>query len=160
MNIILIGFMGAGKTTIGKLIAERLSMDFLDIDEEIEKQEQKEISKIFKEHGEHYFRDLETKYLKSIKNINKTVISTGGGLPIKEENQLLLNEIGITIFLDTSLEIIKKRLENDEKRPLAKNNLEELFEYRQPIYKNATQKVIDCDNMSIEEILNEIEKFN
>lgn len=159
MNIILIGFMGTGKTTIGKLIAEKRCMDFIDVDEEIEKQQKKAISKIFEESGEKYFRELETEYLKSIKNIENTVISTGGGMPVKEENQLLLNDIGITIFLNTSLEIIKKRLENDEERPLAKGNLQELFEYRKPIYKNMAKKIIDCDNLSIEEILEEIDKI-
>lgn len=160
-NILLMGFMGAGKSTIGKELALSLSYSFLDTDEMIEKKEGKEISQIFLQEGEKAFRDMETTLLKELGNIDKMVISLGGGMPIREENQKLMNALGLVVYLRTRKNTIIKRLEGDRKRPLLKGeNIEEkvgnLMKEREPIYEKAACIFVDTDEKSIKEIVEEI----
>lgn len=160
-NILLMGFMGAGKSTIGKELALSLSYSFLDTDEMIEKKEGREISQIFLQEGEKAFRDMETTLLKELGNIDKMVISLGGGMPIREENQKLMNALGLVVYLRTRKNTIIKRLEGDRKRPLLKGeNIEEkvgnLMKEREPIYEKAACIFVDTDEKSIKEIVEEI----
>lgn len=132
-NIILIGFMGCGKSTLGKKIAEKLSFSFVDMDAEIEKQEKISISEIFKTKGEEHFRALEHQMLLSFVSKTNLVISTGGGTPCFYNNMEIINSIGKSIYIDLPAETLAQRLENEKsKRPLiADLSKEELLLYIQ-----------------------------
>ncbi|WP_111308215.1 shikimate kinase [Confluentibacter sediminis] len=122
MNVILIGYMASGKSTIGRVLAEKLNHHFIDLDDYIEKKEQISIGNIFKSKGEIYFRKLEKKYLKAIlENENHVVLSLGGGTPCYGDNMnLILNDANsISIYLKTSIAALVSRLKNEKsKRPL------------------------------------------
>lgn len=160
-NILLMGFMGAGKSTVGKELALFLSYSFLDTDEMIEKKEGREISQIFIQEGEKAFRNMETTLLKELCNVEKTVISLGGGMPIREENQKLMDAIGSVIYLRARENTILKRLEGDKKRPLLNGEkIEErvgnLMNERESIYEKAAHMFVDTDEKTIKEIVEEI----
>ena len=118
-SIILIGYMGAGKSTIGKILAEKKQIPFFDTDIGIEEKQGRKISEIFRQEGEEYFRGLETDMLEELKEQKqKQVIATGGGLPMKVENQELLKKIGVIFYLVVKKETILERLREDKSRPL------------------------------------------
>ena len=119
MNIVLTGFMGTGKSTVGKILAKKLKMGYVNTDEIIEEKEKKKISQIFEEDGEDYFRKKEREVIKDISKDNHQVIDLGGGAIIKEENLKDLRKNGLIICLTASLEEIMKRTEEEE-RPLLK----------------------------------------
>lgn len=115
-----------GKSTLGKSLSEKLKYVFIDLDNEIEKHENKIINDIFKEHSEEYFRTIENKILNNLLKEPKTVISTGGGTPCFFDNMEKINENGITIFLDVPNDVLSKRIMNDKnKRPMFINKSEE-----------------------------------
>ena len=161
-NIILIGFMGCGKTTFGTWIAKNKKMDFCDTDALIVEKEKKSINDIFSENGEPYFRELETEIVKDlIKSRHNTVVSVGGGLPLKPENRELLKKLGTVVYLRTSVEELTKRLAGDTTRPLLQcedpaKRVEELLNYRDPIYEVGAHMVVQVDGKSVEEIVQEI----
>lgn len=161
-NIVLIGFMGSGKTTIGRLLAKQLDYSFLDTDEEIEQKENKTINKIFAEQGEKYFRTCETKLLEELSNSNeKCIISTGGGMPLLKENGKLLKKTGFVVYLSVQKDTVMERLKNDTTRPLLagdsmEKKVEDLLEFRNPIYEYTAHMMIKTDYKSIEEIVEEI----
>lgn len=126
-NIVLIGMSGAGKTTIGKLLSEKLDMDFLDTDEIIENDENRKIKDIFANEGEVFFRNLETECAKKVAKLKKVIISTGGGMILKEENMDALKESGVVIYLKRSVESIKKSMDTSN-RPLLRDGLSKLYE--------------------------------
>ena len=146
MTIFLIGFMGCGKTTIGKKLAKKLGYTFLDLDFEIEKQEQSTIAKIFELNGEEYFRNLEHQFLTSFNPKNNIVISCGGGTPCFFNNMEMMNHIGYTVYIQMKPEALYSRLKDAlTTRPLLQNKTEiELKKYihdklseREPYYLNA-----------------------
>ena len=160
--VYLIGFMGAGKTTISKLLANKFQLPFYDTDQEIEKNEKRSISDIFKKEGELYFRMLETEILKSINQ--NSIISCGGGLPIYNNNMELINSKGISIYLKASVNFLFDRLKKEKKsRPLINNKTDEELEFyiknelqnRKPFYKLASHTLL-VDNKSNDDILREI----
>ncbi len=163
-NIILIGFMGCGKSTVGKQLSRSLGWLFLDTDEEIEAREQTTISEIFKTRGEACFREMETAYLKELlekKGKENHVIAVGGGLPLKEENQELLQKLGEVIYLKASDETIYERLKGDKKRPLLqtqnpREKIREMMEQRKEKYQNCAKREIVVDEKTIAEIVEEI----
>ncbi|CRZ33669.1 shikimate kinase [Herbinix hemicellulosilytica] len=161
-NIILIGFMGSGKTSVGKILSEKLNYDFKDTDEMIETLEDTTINNIFRLHGEEFFRDLETTLLLSLKDtMRNTVLSTGGGMPVRESNRKILKEMGQVVFLRASADSILKRLSGDTTRPLLKNKnpketAERLLAQRTPYYEEAADVIIDTDNKAIDDIVGEI----
>jgi shikimate kinase len=108
--IFLIGFMGSGKTFLGKQLAQLLNYDFIDLDEEIEKDEYASIAEIFSSKGEAYFRSKESSFLKSLLQNQNAVIATGGGTPCFHDNMKWMNEHGISVYLKVSPEILFKRL--------------------------------------------------
>lgn len=146
-RVILIGFMGAGKTTLGKRLATRLNIPFFDSDAEIEKHHGKSIGEIFAEQGESHFREVERRYLESFNHNDEFVLATGGGMPCYGDNMELLNEMGITIYLERSAKELSHRLINAKvKRPLIEGLTEqELIQFiddklavREEYYKKAS----------------------
>ncbi len=124
MKILLMGFMGCGKSTIGKLISAKHSMDYIDLDEWIEKKEKKSIAEIFERKGEIYFRKAERKYLKKILKKDNIVIAAGGGTPCYSNNINLINENAVSFYLKVPAVKLYERLSQKkflENRPLLKN---------------------------------------
>ena len=118
-KLVLIGYMGAGKSTIGQALSKRMQILFSDTDTLIEEKQGRCIADIFAQDGEDYFRELETNCLKELlEQKEDRIVSTGGGLPLRKENQELLRQIGCTIYLQVSKETVLKRLEGDKNRPL------------------------------------------
>lgn len=161
-NIILIGYMGSGKTTVGQALADRLSYQFLDTDAYIEEEQNMTISHIFEKYGEEYFRNIETKTIENMeRNIKHNIISTGGGLPLRECNGAVLKKMGFVVFLSIKKETVLKRLEGDTQRPLLQGNdmeqkIEEMLNFRNPIYEYTAHLKVEVDNKTVEEITEEI----
>ena len=158
-NIILIGFMGSGKTTIGKALEEKTDMTFVDTDELIEAYEGCKISEIFVDKGEAYFRRLENETLKDLlTSTDNKVISTGGGIVTNQENIPLLKQLGKVFYLRIKPETVVKRLEGDKTRPLLIGEdklvkVEQLMTDRKELYEMAADKTIDTDGLSVSEIV-------
>lgn len=161
-NLILIGFMGAGKTTIGRLYAETYGLPLVDTDDLILEKAGKTIPEIFQSEGEEGFRQYETQVLRELlAGTDHTVISVGGGLPLREENRRILSQLGMVIYLDISVETVWKRLKGQTGRPLLEGeNVEErvnaLWSYRRPIYEQAAHKTVGADDKSPETIVKEL----
>lgn len=163
MNIVLIGFMGTGKSQIGKRLAKELRMSYLDTDELIEKREKDSISAIFRKRGEEYFRGLETKVVKEVALLDNYVISSGGGVVLREENITVLKKNAFIICLLASPQVIFGRTKGNENRPLLevnnqKKRIGELLELRKPYYEKAGFRV-DTSTLSSEEVVGKIVKF-
>ena len=156
--IYLTGFMGAGKTTIGKELAAKLALPVYDTDQEIEKREGKTIASIFAVEGESRFRELESQMLKELPK-EDCIITTGGGIILKEENRNWLKENGLSVYLHCDPDEIAKRLENDETRPLLsgerKKELHELFYSRLPLYREA-EWTLETTGKTVSYIIDEI----
>ena len=136
-NIVLIGMPGCGKTTVGKYLAKALEFEFIDCDRVIEETEGTSISNIFAEHGESYFRCLETKTLERLSTAENAVIATGGGCVERRENFEILKKSGTVVFVNRPLENILGDVDTS-KRPLLADGKERLFELskrRMPLYK-------------------------
>lgn len=161
-NIVLMGFMGAGKTTVGKCLAKSMNCELIDTDAQIEKEQGRKISDIFTEDGEQAFRDMETELLKRFVNrTDNLVLSIGGGMPVREENRALLRDIGTVVYLKTSKEEIIRRVSGDSKRPLLQGgDLEEkvtsLMNAREHIYIETAHREVLTDGKHPEELVKEI----
>ncbi len=161
MNIILIGFMGTGKTSVGKLLAHKIKKKFIDIDDEIEKNEKLSISDIFNKHGESYFRDKENFYLKKNLENDNYIIAAGGGIVVNKKNIPLLKK-GLVILLTANPDIIYERIKNEIHRPLLNvpdplKKINELLSKRKPLYEKSADMIIDTTNLKPEEIIEKIE---
>lgn len=161
--VILIGYMGAGKTTVGRLLAKEQGLAFLDTDDMIEKQEGRTISDIFAEEGEESFRNMETALLGRLieEQLSDAVLSVGGGLPVRQENRELLKELGTVIYLTASKETIIKRVSDSENRPLLKGEnlsekVERMLAVRGPVYVETADIVIDTNQKTAQELVSEI----
>ena len=159
-NIVLTGFMGTGKTAVGRELARRLGMRLIELDTEIEKAEGMTINEIFSRHGEPYFRDRETEMVKRFAKQDNLVISTGGGVVLREENMKALREKGVIVCLTASPETILRRISTSDERPLLKvddplKKIKDLLEYRRPYYEKA-DIVIETDSLSPSEIADKI----
>ncbi len=163
-NIILIGFMGSGKTSVGLKLSYRLKIPVEDTDKLIEQSEKRSISSIFKEEGEEYFRNRETELLQEISERNYgRILSVGGGTPVRAENRRLLRQCGTVIYLRIKPENVYERLKGDTTRPLLAGEnplgrIRELMEARKAAYEECADMIIDVDEISMEEILNRLEK--
>ena len=161
-NIVLMGFMGAGKTTIGKKLASALKYEFIDTDKWIEKEQGRKISDIFAEDGEAAFRDMETDMLKRLQNrTEKFVLSIGGGMPVREENRALLRNLGAVIYLKTSKEEIIRRVSGNKNRPLLQGgDLEEkvtnLMNAREHIYVETAHVEVITDGKTPSKVVENI----
>ena len=155
MNIVLTGFMGTGKSTIGKLLAEELKKDFIDTDLFIERRYGKSIPQIFEEEGEERFRELEVNVIKEIAKRKNAVISCGGGVVLNPVNVERLRKKGRIVLLTASLEDIMKRISEDRKRPLLrKYKIETLLKLREPIYFSVADFIVNTTDVSVEETVN------
>jgi len=160
-RIILIGPMGSGKTTIGKSLAQKLSLEFRDTDSVIERREQKTVSQIFIEDGEDAFRAIEREVLKEELQGSDTVLALGGGAPISAEAQSALQASDShVVYLDISLANVAPRIGFNRDRPLLLNNprgqLQTLMEARRPIYESVADTVVDVNKRSQSEIVAQI----
>ena len=161
-NIILTGFMASGKSAVGKGLAKRLRMNFVDTDELIEEKEGIKISQIFREKGELYFRKIETKIIKEVAEYKNSVIATGGGVVLKEENMQALRKNGTILCLSTDAATILKRTSQNRLRPLLEgekggkeNKIRALLAFRSPYYQKA-DFILDTTDLMIEEITERI----
>ncbi|HKD19819.1 MAG TPA: thiamine phosphate synthase [Thermoanaerobaculia bacterium] len=138
-RVYLVGFMAAGKTTVGRRVAERLGWPFVDLDDEIEKKSGRTVRALFEEFGEKAFRERETTFLAATETLPRAVIATGGGSFPREENRRLAARLGTAVFLDVSLETVRMRLKGKTDRPLFVNEaqLSDLFAARTPFYRMA-----------------------
>lgn len=140
-NLYFVGPTGAGKTTVGKMVARKLRMSFMDIDQAIEKQTGADISLIFDVEGEAGFRARETAMLASTEDMQETVVATGAGIVLAEENRALLQRSGVVVYLATTVDVQLRRLERDKQRPLLqapdrRERLHEMARIRQPLYQS------------------------
>ncbi|MEQ6387930.1 shikimate kinase [Bacillaceae bacterium S4-13-58] len=161
-TIYLVGFMGSGKSTVGKLLGERLGIDFYDLDEEIEKMTKQSIPEIFQKVGEEGFRRYESELLKNISSSKPKIIATGGGVVEKQANRIFMKENGIVIYLHTEFKSIEKRLENDENRPLWSKSFEgkkALYIRRLTLYEDCAHKKIHTDQLSPNTIAEKISRI-
>ena len=160
-NIVLIGFMGSGKSSVGKHLAALTGHRFLDTDEMISIRHHCSISAIFSRHGEPYFREEETRALRSLTGICGVVLATGGGIVVREENRQLLRELGPVVWLDAEPDLIFERVSRNSRRPLLQTenpraSFDALREERTPVYENASDLRIDSTGLSHEEVAKSI----
>ena len=158
-NLVFLGMMGSGKSSIGSLVAKKLKLDFIDVDKEIEKELGQTISKIFETKGEDYFRKFEEKITLKILKINPIVISLGGGAFVNKviRKEILKNHA--SFWLNWKIETLLNRIKNSKKRPIAFNSTEneliDLIKKRSNIYSKALYE-IKCDKLSKSEIVRKI----
>lgn len=161
-NVILIGFMGCGKSTIGFRLSYGLRRVLEDTDKLIEKKEGMSVSDIFTSKGEAAFREMETKCLQELLLSQEAkVIATGGGLPMKKENHPLLKELGTVVYLRISPECAWERLKGDTSRPLLQCDnppakIAALLQKRAPVYEAAADMIVDVDGKDIEQVVAEL----
>ena len=168
-NFVLVGYMGSGKTSVSKSLECVTDLKFLDTDEEIENRAGKSISAIFADEGEAAFRSMETYLLQELIDTGwKGILSTGGGMPVKQENRELLKKIGMVVYLKATPEAICKRLENDTTRPLLAGlasreeklaKIREMLENREKYYEEAADVTVETDGMMPWEIADAIKVY-
>lgn len=156
--------MGAGKTTIGRQLAKKLTRHFYDSDHEIEQRTGANISLIFEIEGEAGFRKRETQIISELAAMGNIVLSTGGGAVMLEENRQMLKDNGYIIYLKSTPEMLCKRTADDKKRPLlqGQNRLEQIrkiLNEREPVYTSFANEIIDTDHLSIKQIIQKILKL-
>ena len=162
-NTILIGPMGSGKTSTGRILAKEMSYAFADTDEEVTKRTGVSIAYIFDVEGEEGFRKRECLALKECLNDNNTILSTGGGIVLSKENRDLLQDRGTVVYLQTSIRSQVKRTASTNNRPLLQNKnpeetLEKLMLTRAPLYEEIADITIMTDNKSLQEMSKEIQR--
>ena len=161
-NVYLVGLMGSGKTSIGKILAKRMGMNFIDLDDEIIKDQQCSISEIFDRFGEEKFRHLENKKLLSTLEIDNCVISTGGGIIMDQDNIKTMLENGSIIHLDIDLETQLLRIKNKKNRPLLRDKdnerkiLVKMRKERDHIYKKIAIASVNTSNKKRNDIVSEV----
>lgn len=162
-NIFLIGFMGTGKTTVSRELAELLGYEEIDTDARIAEEQNQSISKIFEAQGEPAFREMETQLLRELGTECHKIISCGGGMALRRENVALMQEHGVVVLLTAEPETILERVQDDDGRPVLNGNMNvayirELMAKRTPYYQAAGEVVVATDNCSPKEIAQEIKE--
>lgn len=163
VNIILIGFMGAGKTTVSGYLSKILGMERIEIDDLIAAKEGMCIANIFKKYGEEYFRNCESNTLKELQKKNNLVVSCGGGIVLRDENIINMKKLGSVVLLTATPETTYERVKDSSERPILNNNMNiefisGLMEKRRERYLKAADIIISTDNKTIEQICEEIVK--
>ena len=165
-NVILIGFMGSGKSSVGRNLAGLLAVPCLDTDVLIEEQEKMTIREIFTRMGQAYFRDAETRAVRSLTGREgRYVLSVGGGLPLRAENREILRKLGTVVYLKASVQTLAERLARDTTRPLLQGEepLEEkitrILSEREALYEEACSHVVLSDGKSVREVAQEIKRL-
>ena len=163
-NIFLIGFMGCGKSTMARLLAKELNLELVEMDESIEKEENRSINEIFATDGETYFRDLESKLVIRIADEGGRIVSCGGGAILREENVQNMKRNGSVIYLCATPETIYDRVHTSTNRPLLNGNMNveyiaELMAKRIPKYQSAADQTIIVDGKKKDEVLEELKAF-
>jgi shikimate kinase len=156
-KVYLVGFMGAGKTTVGRALARRLDWRFEDIDERIERAEGRDVAAIFRQSGEPYFRALERQALADLLPTRGVVVATGGGTPVDPANRALMTRDGAVAWLDAPFTTVSGRVPVDGRRPLAANRLEmeRLYNERLVAYSQAHAR-FDVSRASVDEIVDQV----
>ena len=160
-NIFLIGFMGCGKSTMARMLATELSMELIEMDETIEKEENRTINEIFATDGEQYFRDLESALIVRIGEKGNGIVSCGGGAILREENVVNMKKNGKVIYLEATPETIFERVRYSTNRPLLNGNMNveyicELMSKRVDKYKQAADVILSVDGKTKDAIVQEI----
>jgi shikimate kinase len=160
-NVVLIGPMGAGKTTIGRMLADHLGYGFCDTDELIEERTGANIAWIFDVEGEHGFRDRESAMIRELTSRRRMVIATGGGAVLREENRRVLASIGLVVYLQTSVDQQLRRTRRDRKRPLLRTQdrasvLTDMLALRDPLYREIADLVVRTDKRGARAVTLEI----
>ena len=166
-SIVIIGLMGAGKTTVGRRLAERLGLRFVDADAEIEKAAGRSIAEIFAEYGEPYFRDGERKVIARLLGAGPQVLATGGGAYMNAETRKAVKERGIAVWLNASLPLLMKRVRRRAHRPLLRAEdpesvMRELMDKRYPVYGEADISVESRDiphNIIVNDVLRALMRY-
>ena len=164
MNIYLVGFMGTGKTSVGRLLAKKKKFNFVDLDELIELKERRRVVDIFAKEGEPYFRKVEKKVLKEAAGQKEFVVACGGGVVLDKENIKVMKKSGILICLAAAPKEILKRVSANTQRPLLNvedpaRRIELLLKMRAPYYMQA-DKTIDTTRLSIKEVVEKISRIS
>ncbi|MEE1251038.1 MAG: shikimate kinase [Lachnospiraceae bacterium] len=160
-NIFLIGFMGAGKSTIARELAKELKTERVEMDQMIVEQQKMPISEIFDQFGEEHFRDIETALVKELKNKKGVVVSCGGGAVLRDENAKLMKENGMIVLLTATPETIYERVKNSTDRPILNGNMNveyisSLMDKRKDRYLAVADYAVATDGKSVKEICAEI----
>ena len=161
-NVALIGFMGAGKTEVGKVLAKKLNKEFVELDSLIERKAGKSITEIFQQDGEIAFRELEIEVTKEISKGKNLIIACGGGIVLNKINIDRLRNESRIVYLTASPRIILKRIVNDgEERPLLKTpdkamEIQELLRFRKPFYERAADIKVDTSKLDIDSVAEQI----
>lgn len=161
--IILVGYMGSGKSTVGKQLAKKLQYSFVDTDSKIEEKEKITIKEMFATKGEDYFRDCETELLQSflLDQAENVILSTGGGMPMRAQNAILMQTLGTVFYLKASPDTIYARVKHDTTRPLLQcadplAKIQEMIQQRGPKYENVADFCVEVDGKDVSQIVNEI----
>lgn len=161
-SIALIGFMGTGKTVVGKSLAQKLGKGFIELDSLIEQKAGKTIPQIFQQEGEITFRELEIEVTKEVALRNNTVIACGGGVVLNKINIDRLKQESVIVLLTASPDVVLKRTSNDNnERPLLTTSdkarkISDLIEFRQPFYERAAELIIDTSEINISTVIEQI----
>ncbi|MBQ9278707.1 MAG: shikimate kinase [Lachnospiraceae bacterium] len=161
-KIILVGFMGSGKSSVGKRLSKKLGIRLLDSDTCIEENEKKSINEIFNEYGENAFRNMESELLnKLFLSKDKFILSTGGGMPCFNDNAKMIKKTGVSFYLMSSPDSVLERLKNDTTRPLLQGDdryekIKALMSKREDFYREAADIIIETDGKTVDDITDEI----
>jgi shikimate kinase len=162
-NIFLVGLMGAGKTSVGRLLAKRFNKAFYDCDQEIERHTGVKIPVIFDIEGEEGFRAREAAVLRELAALHDVVLATGGGAVVREENRRVLKQNGTVVYLRASLDDLWQRTRHDRNRPLLQTadpraRLEQLFAQRDPLYQEVATLIVDTGSQSLRSLVQQLEQ--
>lgn len=160
-TVVLVGMMGSGKTAVGRMLAARLGVPFVDSDAEIEAAANASIAEIFARDGEAFFRDRESEVLERLLKSDPCILSTGGGAFLAERNRAAIAEHGVAVWLDADLELLWERVRHKDTRPLLrtadpKGTLREIYETRCPIYALAELRAEPLPSYSIEDMTDHV----
>lgn len=163
-NLVLIGFMGSGKSTIGRYLEKTLEMKLVDIDSYIEEKNKMSIREIFEKYGEDRFRKFEVEACRELGSLNNTIISTGGGIVLNEKNIEELGKDSLIVYLNVHRKTLYKRLKNSKNRPLLDGDklwekIQTTMDFRQELYEKSADFVVDIKDEDTFEVADKIKKI-